>query len=461
MTVSSTLDKSRQLGNGVTVSFSANIKIFEESELIVQILTRSTSAVENTLILNDGGANGYTVDFDTDEEDVTVTVNTAPTSLQDIFIYRSVPITQETSYPYAVKFPSAATENALDKITTIVQDSQSGIDRALKVLASDTSVSGNLPAVSGNSGRVISVNSAEDGFEFRTVVDDSTLVNFEKSRFSGDGSTTTFILSSAVAAQNGVEVFVKNGSGESIRQEAGIDYNISGTNLNFVSPPASGSNNIWVIDTVTSTTASVPTDGSVTKDKLNSSLISDHDSATISENDEILFSDDSDGGLLKKDTVQGIIDLLPYKILQVVSTNKTNTFTTSSTTLTDITGMSASITPSSTNSKIFVIVNLSVGRASGTRVLFSLNRDGSAIGVGDAAGSRARVSFAAPDAGSDGMTSVGYNYLDSPSTASSVTYNIKGQIDTGSLYINRSATDTDSAAHGRAASSITLIEVGQ
>ena len=43
------------------------------------------------------------------------------------------------------------------------------------------------------------------------------------------------------------------------------------------------------------------------------------------------------------------------KILQVVSTAKTDAFTTSSQSLVDITGLSATITPSATSSKILVL----------------------------------------------------------------------------------------------------------
>ena len=41
-------------------------------------------------------------------------------------------------------------------------------------------------------------------------------------------------------------------------------------------------------------------------------------------------------------------------ILQVVSTTKTDTFSTTSTSYVDITGLSVSITPTSTSSKIFI-----------------------------------------------------------------------------------------------------------
>ena len=46
------------------------------------------------------------------------------------------------------------------------------------------------------------------------------------------------------------------------------------------------------------------------------------------------------------------------KTLQVVSTHKSDTFTHSTTTFTDITGMSATITPSSSSSKILIIVDI-------------------------------------------------------------------------------------------------------
>ncbi len=46
------------------------------------------------------------------------------------------------------------------------------------------------------------------------------------------------------------------------------------------------------------------------------------------------------------------------KILQVVSTTKTDTFSAASASFTDITGLSLSITPSSTSSKILVMVSL-------------------------------------------------------------------------------------------------------
>ena len=49
------------------------------------------------------------------------------------------------------------------------------------------------------------------------------------------------------------------------------------------------------------------------------------------------------------------------KILQVVQSTKTNTQSIQSQTFTDVTGLSATITPSSTSSKILVTFNISIG----------------------------------------------------------------------------------------------------
>ena len=78
------------------------------------------------------------------------------------------------------------------------------------------------------------------------------------------------------------------------------------------------------------------------------------------------------------------------KVLQVVSTTKTDTFSqASTTTYADITGLSVTITPSSASNKILVIgyVNGSVATIS-KRVAIRLVRDSTAIGNGTASGSR-------------------------------------------------------------------------
>ena len=56
-----------------------------------------------------------------------------------------------------------------------------------------------------------------------------------------------------------------------------------------------------------------------------------------------------------------------FRVLQVVSTTKTDTYTDSSAsgTLTTVTGLSATITPSATTSKILIYVTLNYGANGG------------------------------------------------------------------------------------------------
>jgi hypothetical protein len=147
-------------------------------------------------------------------------------------------------------------------------------------------------------------------------------------------------------------------------------------------------------------------------------------------------------------------------VLQVVSTTKSDTFTTTSTTFTDVTSLSATITPSSATSKILVIARLSwAGDATVSSARARLLRDATEIYVGDTAGSRipafAMVDLSLSSDLRDGVV----NHLDSPSSTSALVYKIQIRTGAGTVYVNRTKTDTDNSNYARTASSITLMEV--
>ena len=147
------------------------------------------------------------------------------------------------------------------------------------------------------------------------------------------------------------------------------------------------------------------------------------------------------------------------KIGQVVSTNLPTTFTTTSTSYTDITGLSVSITPTLNTSKVFVIVNF-YGSLSG--LIFSgyrLMRDSTAIDIGDAASARTRASAAYVDQGSATVGPISLNFLDSPATTSATTYKMQMLVSSGTGYVNRTGEDADSAGRPRLAANITVMEV--
>ena len=146
----------------------------------------------------------------------------------------------------------------------------------------------------------------------------------------------------------------------------------------------------------------------------------------------------------------------------VVQTVKTDTFTTTSSTFVDVTGLTATITPTTASSKILVVAQITAS-ASGV-VFLKIAGGNSAAYVGDAAGSRIRtVAFLQStgdrvDASAYAQTIV---YLDSPSTTSPTTYSAQVALNSGGTLavVNRSQFDTDNTTYGRGASSITVIEV--
>jgi hypothetical protein len=149
-------------------------------------------------------------------------------------------------------------------------------------------------------------------------------------------------------------------------------------------------------------------------------------------------------------------------VLQVVNALKSDSFTTTSGSAVDITGLTATITPTSATSKILIMTTFFCGSGSSPYAKFKMQRNGTDVFLGDAYNSSTRQSAAAY-AGVDGVTtqsiSVATQYLDSPATTSAVTY--KWQVSTFSsrtIYVGRSQNDSD--ANGNTTpSSITLMEI--
>jgi hypothetical protein len=154
-------------------------------------------------------------------------------------------------------------------------------------------------------------------------------------------------------------------------------------------------------------------------------------------------------------------------VLQVVSTTKVDTFSTASTSLTTVTGLSASITPSSTSSKILVATMVPMGyqnSAAGAMAYATVFAGGSNVVVPDSPGSRTTAPFAVNysnlnNANSRGLWTFNFSYLDSPSTTSSITYDVRVRCSAGTLYVNRSDADTNDSSHPRGVSTITLMEI--
>jgi hypothetical protein len=140
-----------------------------------------------------------------------------------------------------------------------------------------------------------------------------------------------------------------------------------------------------------------------------------------------------------------------FRILQVVSTTKNDTFTTASTSFVDVTGLSVSITPQSTTSKILVYATISANGDSPN--IYSMNLV------------RGSTNIAQPSGGASAATIQGIQqlaqetativFLDSPASIASQTYKIQARTNGGNFFVNQAAA----SAAFTSVSTITVLEI--
>lgn len=149
--------------------------------------------------------------------------------------------------------------------------------------------------------------------------------------------------------------------------------------------------------------------------------------------------------------------------VQVIQTSITNVVSIATSSFTNLSGFTASITPSSASNKILIIATINMSMAGGTIGQMRFARNGSAIFVGDASGSRTQVTFnqrGSYTGDNDTTHSFAGSFMDSPNTTSAVTYSVQGRTNNGgTFYLNRSWNNSDSGDSPLAASSIILMEI--
>ena len=152
---------------------------------------------------------------------------------------------------------------------------------------------------------------------------------------------------------------------------------------------------------------------------------------------------------LRVDNLQGQTAGTNRYVVQVVNSSSSTDTSVTANTYTDI-GLSASITPSSTNNKILILVHVTTMAKFGgdTSLSAQLLRDSTSVIVfeglaGDSGGT-----------GSNASGGTGTTFLDSPATTSSLTYKvqIKNNVGAGTVRVHQSNAST---------STITLMEIAQ
>jgi hypothetical protein len=156
------------------------------------------------------------------------------------------------------------------------------------------------------------------------------------------------------------------------------------------------------------------------------------------------------------------------KVLQIVQTTKTDTFSTSSpaeTAFVDVTGFSVTITPSATSSKILILWNMMIGSSSDNVTYMKLQRGTTDILLGDASSTRIRMSQGQGGSYASHpwkLDCASGQYQDSPNTTSATTYKwVWASNGSATSYLNRSGRDHTSTndEDGRTVSTITAMEI--
>ena len=124
-------------------------------------------------------------------------------------------------------------------------------------------------------------------------------------------------------------------------------------------------------------------------------------------------------------------------VLQVVSSTTTSQVSTSSTSFTSAT-LAVSITPTSTSSKVYVIVNTTAQGSTTNSLYYTIYRGATNLG--------GTLGMALFSNGNGNEFPFAMTYLDSPSTTSSTTYTVYFRTNTGSVFMGETNTVTSITA---------------
>ena len=132
MTVSSATQKVQYNGTGSTTVFAYTFKIFNQNDLTV--IVRSAAGTETVKTIT----THYTVSGVGGSGGGNVTMLTAPTATETITILREQDLVQELDLVENDPFPAQSLEDALDKLTFVVQQQGEELDRSIKASRTNT-----------------------------------------------------------------------------------------------------------------------------------------------------------------------------------------------------------------------------------------------------------------------------------------------------------------------------------
>jgi hypothetical protein len=153
---------------------------------------------------------------------------------------------------------------------------------------------------------------------------------------------------------------------------------------------------------------------------------------------------------LSEDVADAVADALDTrKFGQIVQTVKTDSFSSSSSSFVDVTGATVTITPSSTSSKVLVIVSGVTGAEGDAEVRINLRRG--STNIAQSTGGTRNQTFVNERGPGVGMSIV---FLDSPAVDTATTYSLQVAVTSGSGRVG-----SGRVADTRAVTLMTAIEV--
>ena len=150
-------------------------------------------------------------------------------------------------------------------------------------------------------------------------------------------------------------------------------------------------------------------------------------------------------------------------VIQVLQTSIETQLSTGSTTYVDVTGLSVTIAPKYTTSKILIRFKINGSNTNTSNLnVYQIVRDSTAVGNGNVE-NRAKCHTAVRGSIGDANSSfvASGEFLDSPNSVLSITYKIQWRVDGGTSYINRDFSNGNSAAYPSPLSTITIMEIQQ
>jgi hypothetical protein len=145
-------------------------------------------------------------------------------------------------------------------------------------------------------------------------------------------------------------------------------------------------------------------------------------------------------------------------VVQVKQATKLDTFSTSSTTFVDVTGLSVSITPTSASNKVLFIATIGGMGNTGSYVnILQLLRGSTNIlsPTGGTDPGAVQLYQGSAGTGDNWCLAQGLTVLDSPATTSATTYKVQARVNNGTLHINRLPSNSNFTA----VSTLTVMEV--